>query len=357
MFPSSGGPHTKYYDQLGISTNATGEEIKKAYRKLAIKHHPDKGGNPEEFKKIGQAYAILSDPEKKNMYDKFGENAENLGGGFSAEDIFSQVFGSGGMGGGFGGMGGFPFGNMGGMNSRPRRRKQPVHDLNLTLDQIYRGAKIRTVLPNLVTCTACNGTGQTMKTVQMGPMITQTTQSCVKCRGIGTHPMGENIKVELRIPQGIENGSIMQKDNIQMRVCEKPHDFFKRQGKHLIIEKSISLAEALCGFRLDFKHLDGKVLRMHIDEVIKPNDIFKLPHVGMVSQSGVPGDLYVVFDIVFPTQITNPLALARSLNYTPRQVGTDSKHLTKTDPGTGPRRKEKHRQQQQQQSGPECVQQ
>ena len=317
----------KYYKVLGVSADATEEAIKKAYRKLAVQHHPDKGGDSELFKQIGQAYQVLSDPKKRQMYDQFGEDAAQMGEGVSPNEMFSQFFG------GSGG-GGFPF-SMGGHGmsgmGRPaqHRRRRPVHDINLTLEQMYRGAKIRTTIPNLVSCSPCNGVGHVTRTMQMGPMITQTNEVCPKCSGVGMYPDGASKKVEFRIPKGIDDNCILEKDGLHLRVKAKPHAFFRRVGKHLLIEKTISLAEALVGFNLTFEHLDGASTSIHIQDVIQPNDTYSLAGSGMPCASGPSGDLFVVFNILFPQQITNTDKLAELLNFKIPKRPTTSKQLRK----------------------------
>jgi DnaJ family protein A protein 2 len=115
----------KYYDLLGVDKNATYDQIKKAYRKLAIKHHPDKGGDPEKFKEITNAYETLSDKDKRELYDQYGEEGVKQGGGGGHGDIFSQMFG-GGMGGGM-------------RRQGPSKGKSVQHQIKVTLEEIYKG--------------------------------------------------------------------------------------------------------------------------------------------------------------------------------------------------------------------------
>ena len=177
----------EYYDILGVAKDATPAQIKKAYRKLAIKNHPDKGGDPEKFKKISVAYDTLSDPEKKELYDKYGKEGVEQGGGGArnADDIFSMFFGGGGG---------------GGRRQRgPRKGKDVVHPLKVSLDDIYNGKVVKISVNRqrmkypkgmdsasaIRTCDACDGRGFVVQIRRMGPMIQQVQQPCSKCGGTG----------------------------------------------------------------------------------------------------------------------------------------------------------------------------
>jgi DnaJ family protein A protein 2 len=186
---------TKFYDILGVSSSADENEIKKAYRKLAMKYHPDRNQDKElaneKFKEISHAYEILSDPQKKEVYDRYGEEGlqgEGGGAGMSAEDLFSHLFG-----GGFGG---------GRSQQRgPRKGKDMAHGLKVSLEDLYKGKTSKLALQKQVLCQACEGRGgkagavQTCKGCngrgvkiimrQMGPMIQQMQQTCPDCNGEG----------------------------------------------------------------------------------------------------------------------------------------------------------------------------
>ncbi|KAF6149881.1 hypothetical protein GIB67_008602 [Kingdonia uniflora] len=189
---------TKYYEILGVSKSASQDELKKAYRKAAIKNHPDKGGDPEKFKELAQAYEVLNDPEKREIYDQYGEDAlkEGMGGGGGGHnpfDIFESFFGG----------GGGPFG--GGGSSRGRRQKRGedvVHSLKVSLEDLYNGTSKKLSLSRNKLCTkckgkgsksgasstchGCRGTGMTVSTRQIAPgMIQQMQQVCHQCRGTG----------------------------------------------------------------------------------------------------------------------------------------------------------------------------
>ena len=319
-----GNTDTRYYDLLGVSKTASQEEIKKAYRKLALSTHPDKGGDPEKFKDIGHAYQILSDEKHRQAYDQFGENAEQGGGFQNAEDVFSQFFSGGG--------GGFPFGGspFGGNDEREARSQVPCHDLKLDLSQLYRGVKIKTKVPHLLKCTACNGLGKVTMMRQMGPFMTQSAQACQTCGGEGMCATGEYKSIELRIPKGVENNTILQVDGVHLKVQQKPHELFKRKGRHLFIERNISLVEALTGFQMEIKHLDGKMLSIRSNEIIKPGDVMKITHQGMPSDRPTTGDLFIIFDVVFPRQIVQPDVIATVFNHKLQPPKKDAHVLERT---------------------------
>jgi len=195
-FPGGFGEHpgasrevdnSEFYELLGVSKNASPSEIKKAFRKAAIKHHPDKGGDEATFKKISEAYDCLSDPEKKELYDRYGKEGLEQGGGAAgnAEDIFSMFFG------GQGGRRG---------PSGPKKGENLVHALNVTLEDLYNGktkkiaiTRKRVTYPDGMSaenavnvCSTCKGRGVVVKMHQIGPgMIQQMQQKCPACGGAG----------------------------------------------------------------------------------------------------------------------------------------------------------------------------
>lgn len=150
--------NTKYYETLGVSKSASQDELKKAYRKAAIKNHPDKGGDPEKFKELSQAYEVLSDPEKRELYDQYGEDAlkEGMGGGGGGHnpfDIFESFFGGGGS--PFGDS--FAGGSGRGGGRRQRRGEDVVHPLKVSLEDLYNGTSKKLSLSRNVLCSKCKG--------------------------------------------------------------------------------------------------------------------------------------------------------------------------------------------------------
>jgi len=272
---------TKLYKLLEVDKNASDAEIKKAYRKLAIKHHPDKGGDPEVFKEISKAYEVLSDKDKRSTYDQFGEEGlEGGGGGSDPTDIFSAFFGGGGPSGGGG--------------KRRQKTDDVKQELKVTLEQIYGGQTKKMAITRQVIdkdigvqeCAECDGRGVKVQVIRMGPMIQQMQSSCSKCQGQGKSFATKKEKqiLEVHISKGSPEGHQIKfhemadekpdhdTGDVIFVVREQEHPVFKRKGADLFVERSISLADALCGYELDIQHLDGRKLRVKTNagDIIKP---------------------------------------------------------------------------------------
>eukprot|EP00944_MAST-04C_sp_MAST-4C-sp1_P001879 g1879.t1 len=315
----------EYYDILGVAKDATPAQIKKAYRKLAIKNHPDKGGDPEKFKKISVAYDTLSDPEKKELYDKYGKEGVEQGGGGArnADDIFSMFFGGGGG---------------GGRRQRgPRKGKDVVHPLKVSLDDIYNGKVVKISVNRqrmkypkgmdsasaIRTCDACDGRGFVVQIRRMGPMIQQVQQPCTKCGGTGkivakgVKQVKERKILEVPIDKGVKNGKKIKFDgesdehpgllpgDVIFVVQEKPHPIFKRKGADMLMQKEINICEALCGTKFLVKQLDGRELLISTEpgKVIKPGEIMCIDDEGLPYEGNpyTKGKLFILFDVKFPT--------------------------------------------------------
>ena len=264
----------KFYNVLGVDKKASSSEIKKAYRRLAVIHHPDKGGDENKFKEITKAFETLSDESKRKHYDQFGESE---GGGPSGDpaDMFGQMFS----------------GGMGMQSSSPKRGNNITHEVNLTLKEIYNGknlnvtVKRKTIDQSKVDiCSQCKGQGMITQTVRMGPMIQQIQQPCQSCGGQGksfkVNCITENIKVA--IPKGAPNGhkiTIYERGDdtpggdsgdLIVVVKEIKDEVFERKGYDLFIHKDISLLEALKGFKIELTTLDNRNILITNDTVIKP---------------------------------------------------------------------------------------
>ena len=341
-----------YYEILGVSKNATPEELKKAYRKLALKYHPDR--NPgdkeaeEKFKELAQAYDVLSDEQKRAKYDRFGhaafEGASGAGGfqggGFTMEDIFSR-FGDL-FGGGFGGFAGFG-GSSGG---RPQYRGADLRiKVKLSLKEIANGVEKKIKLKKDIPCSACHGEGTTEKdgkracpTCNGSGVVTnvsdtifgrmQTQSTCPKCNGTGeviTKPCakcnGRGIErgeetLSIRIPAGVEEGmqlSMSNKGNaaphggqngdLLILVEEERDPNFIRNGNDLIYNLLISIPTAIRGGSVDIPTIDGKA-RMKIEPGTQPGKILRMRGKGLPTLQGMgTGDLLVNVNVFVPKDL------------------------------------------------------
>ncbi|KAI9033773.1 hypothetical protein CLU79DRAFT_725345 [Phycomyces nitens] len=356
---------TKLYDALELPPTATESELKKAYRKLALKHHPDKNsGSGEKFKEISHAYEILSDPEKRRIYDQYGEeglSSQGMG-GMDAEDLFSQLFGGG-------------FGRQGG-RSGPRRGKDMVHQLKVSLEDLYKGKTTKLAIQKHIvcpkcegrggkegavkTCKACNGQGVRVTMRQMGPMMQQVQQPCSECHGEGEiikdedrcpechgrKVIGERKVLELFIDKGMRDGQKITfsgegdqspgitPGDIIIVIDEKPHPVFQRKGDDLYYEAKIDLLSALAGGEFIIPHLDNRALKVSIGkgEAVKPGMIKVIPNEGMpVYRHHNNGHLFVKFTIDFPpphwTEPDNITKLETILPPRPPLPSTGDKHV------------------------------
>lgn len=354
-----------FYDVLGVEPTASENELKKAYRKLALKYHPDKNPNEgERFKLISQAYEVLSDPVKRDLYDKGGKQAlSGAGGGGSFHnpmDIFDMFFG-----------GTFRSGT-----TRERRVHDMIHQLPVTLEQLYNGAtKKLKVTRNIVCkacegaggkkdsiikCAACDGLGVRVQVVQLGHgVIQQTKCHCRTCNGRGeVIPEKDRCKecngamrvkdetiLEVNILKGMKDGQkIIFKEkgdqevgvgagNIVIILDEQPHETFVRKGNNLVTQIDLDLVDALCGCTKYIKTLDGRFLRFSFlpGEVVKHKDLKVILSEGMPTSysSSEKGDLLVQFSVRFPDHISkNHIDLISTLipGRTVTMIPDDLKH-------------------------------
>ncbi|GJE97939.1 DnaJ-domain-containing protein [Phanerochaete sordida] len=330
---------TKYYDLLEVSPDASEADLKKAYRKKALRLHPDKGGDPELFKEVTHAYEVLSDPQKRSVYDARGEAGLSEAGGMGGmdpQDLFSQLFGGG---------GGGPFGFGGGRSQGPRKTKDLVHRVTVSLEDLYKGKVTKLALTRNVICGKCNGKGGKEGAVrpcgncngrgirimlrQMGPMIQQIQQACDECSGTGEiinakdrckecngkKVNSEKKMLEVHIDKGMKGGQTItfrgESDqapgvlpgDVVIVIEEKPHDRFKRRDTDLFISVEVDLLTALAGGQFAIKHLDERalVVKVHPGEVLKHNALKVIPGEGMPSQRHhEPGDLFIRVQVKFP---------------------------------------------------------
>jgi molecular chaperone DnaJ len=324
-----------FYEVLGIGKDASAGEIKKAYRKQAIKYHPDKNPGDQEaeanFKKAAEAYEVLSDPQKKAQYDQYGHAAfENGGfggggGSMNMDDIFSQfgdIFG--------GGFGGFSQGQRRMKGSDLRIR------VSLNLEEIINGVekkikvKRKTQAPGIQysTCSTCKGAGQVMRVTNtiLGRM--QTASPCPSCQGSGqtisNRPAGSDAQgmiqeeetVSIKIPPGVEEGmqlKVSGKGNaapgngisgdLLVLIQEKADEQFVREGNHLHYDLYISIAEAALGVSKEINLIDGKV-RIKLESGIQSGKTLRLKNKGIRDINGYgSGDLLVHINVWTPKEL------------------------------------------------------
>lgn len=338
-----------YYQVLGVSRTASESEIKSAYRRAAMKCHPDRCPGDKEaeerFKKVNEAFTVLSDPQKKQMYDQYGHDGVNAGaggfGGFNASgfgdvgDIFGSVFGDI-FGGGFGGRGGG--------KPRAQRGEDLKVDVDLTLEQAYEGMEKEVSYHRVERCAACDGSGaeegSSVKTCRScggrgsvvyqqgffsmrqtcpdcGGKGTVVEKPCKKCRGSGVERVKENITV--KIPSGVRTGVTLRVSNggdigtngggygdlyVEMHV--KEHKIFKRDGDNLLIDAPITYPQAVLGGSIKVPTIEGKEVEVEIPKGTQFGEVLKMQGCGMpkLGKKGF-GDLLVNVKIEVPKKTTS----------------------------------------------------
>ncbi len=331
-----------YYEILGISKNADANEIKKAYRKVAMKYHPDKNPDDksaeEKFKEAAEAYSVLSDEDKKNRYDQlghqqyqqFGSQGQGFSGGINVEDIFNSVFGGAG---GFGDI----FGNSDffGSNSGGQKKKGGTDlkiSIPLTLEEMYSGGSKKIKIKRLEriegqnpsSCTTCNGNGQIKQISRsfLGQVV--NIVPCSNCNGSGMVGGREKktATITFDIPQGVSsdnyhvissegNQGVDKTDDGDLIIYfeEKPHSLFTRQGSDIYLSAWINYSQAVLGDSIEAPTISGKI-NLKIPKGIQSGQIVRIKGKGMPDpRRRVNGDQFVKINIITSDNKSNDFIL------------------------------------------------
>jgi molecular chaperone DnaJ len=344
-----------YYNVLGIDKKASPDDIKKAFRKLAHKYHPDKGGTDEKFKEITEAYAVLSDDKKRREYDTYGQSFAGTGpstgsgqgnpfGGFDFSQ-FQQGFGQGGVDFDFGDIFGDIFGGTrrGGRSQTPRGRDISI-DLEIPFKDAVFGTTRSVLIAKVSTCDLCHGSGakpgtETEKcaTCNGSGRIHETRNSilgqftsmrvcnvcdgsgkipkekCPECKGRGVLRRQEEIKVG--IPAGIDNGEMIRMQgqgeaiktgiagDLYVKIHVKPHPIFHREGSNLVMNLPVKLTDALLGSVIPIEILEGKTLEVKIPPMKRAEESLRIAGKGIPLDGG-RGDLIIRLEIALPHKLS-----------------------------------------------------
>lgn len=359
-----------YYEVLGVSKDADDKAIKSAFRKLAKQYHPDVNKEPgaaDKFKEAQEAYAVLSDPDKRKQYDQFGHAAfDSMNGGagydfsgFDFGDIFSEIFGSG-FGSGFG---------FGGSSSSNRRRKgaDKLMRVNLTFEEAVFGTKKTINVPVSSDCPSCDGKGghgektcrtchgsgvvTTEQRTMFGSFASRTTcpschgdgvtfdEVCSKCHGNGK--VTKNTDIEVKIPAGVDTGNQLRvpgkgesgsnggpNGDLYLEFNVQDHELFMRDGDDIYLEIPITITEAVLGCKKEVPTLYGNV-KLTIPEGSESGDKHRLKGKGIENvRTGVNGNMYVILRIVIPKKLSrDQKKLFEKLDETDLESGQEFKKL------------------------------
>lgn len=333
-----------YYEVLGVARDASTEDIKRAYRQAALKHHPDRNPDDKEaeskFKEASKAYQVLSEPEKRAQYDRYGEAAfEGPGAGFDFTSAFSS--------GAFEEVLGDLFGDFFGSRrsrSRASRGDDLRYDLDIDFEEAANGCEKRISIPRTISCETCEGSGAKPGTtpetcpacrgagqVRMQQGMFQISKTCGQCNGAGKinrtpcptcRGQGRNRtmrEIKVKVPAGVDNGSRLKlrgegeaglrggpPGDLYVVLGVREHEIFHRDGPNIVCQRPISMLDATLGAEVDVPTLDGLV-KLKIPAGTQHGKIFRLTGKGVPDlrrSNGTRGDQYVSIQVEIPTKIT-----------------------------------------------------
>ena len=338
-----------YYKTLGIDKNASQEDVKKAFRKLAHQHHPDKGGDEKKFKEASEAYSVLSDEKKRKEYDTYGSAgpgagfgggngfdysgfANNMGGqgfeGMDLNDIFGDLFG----------------GTRAGRSSGVRRGRDISVDLQISFSEAVFGIERKVSITKtgscdtckgsgakpgakINTCTHCNGKGSITEAKQTILGAFMQTRECSTCHGVGKIPeekcatckghgvLRKEEDITIRVPAGIENGEMVRLTNageavqngkagdLYVRIHVAPHKVFKRDREHLVMNLTVKLTDAILGAEYPLETLDGQI-KLTIPKGISSGEVLRVKGKGVPLDKKHRGDLFIKVEVKNPTKLS-----------------------------------------------------
>lgn len=317
-----------YYEVLGVSKNASADEIKKAYRKLAKEHHPDKGGDETLFKEISEAYEVLSDNDKKAKYDRFGHADDNRGSYDDMHSGFNDMFGQ--------------FFRQRQQQQRERVGENMTLTVKLTLEEIFEGVKKKYSYTRNVSCSSCSGHGgtepQECPTCNGSGQISQVTRTafhfieqitdchvcsgtgttfkdeCKKCNGSGLVKQQEVVEVD--VPSGVHEGMAFvmtgkgqgirsgREGDLIIRITEHPHETFTRVGSDLKQKLKLQYHQLVLGDKVEITTIEGGIIRIPIGEYSQVGQNLRIPFKGLRElNTDRRGDLIVTLDIDMPTKL------------------------------------------------------
>ena len=337
-----------YYETLGVDKKSSQDEIKKAFRKLAQKHHPDKGGDEATFKEITEAYATLGDEKKRREYDAYGQSFGGGAGagGFGGFDPSQFAgFGQGGVEFDFSDIFGDIFGAATGGRTRAKRGRDISIDIEITFKESVEGTKREVLLTKvskcdtchgdgakpgteMKTCDTCNGAGRIheMRNTPLGPL--SSARTCGACEGSGKIPkekcstcsghgvLKKEQEIVIPVPAGIDGGEMLRMSgmgeaikgghsgDLYVKVHVKPHPVFHKEGMHLVMNMPMKLTDALLGTTANITTVDGKTLEVKIPPMSSPEEVLRLRGKGVTLENG-SGDLLIKLTTTMPKKLSS----------------------------------------------------